>query len=80
MSSDMKSDADKKYDEYLKRVAEIELANEDNRVCPSCEREISVLDGAELRVRPNPYEIEIHGVLKPMYSCYDCYVEVEQDI
>ena len=62
---------------FQRAVEEIELANEGNRVCPSCEREVPE---EELRVRMDPFEIKIHNRLKPLYSCGDCYDEVELDI
>lgn len=66
--------------QFLEDARKIEDANSGNKICPLCEREIDEDTGVELRVRVNPYEVEIYDILRPLYSCYDCYLEVEEDV
>lgn len=67
---------------YLDKVAALE-ANSDG-VCPNCHGnndryELDEKDNV-LRVRANPYEYEVNGILSPMLSCFKCYLIVASDI
>ncbi len=69
---------------YRKRAAELEKTN--TGACPLCDdrRDRWSLRGDEgpdeVKVRVNPYEIEIYGNFKPMLSCLGCYFDIETDI
>jgi len=70
--------------DYRKAAAELEETS--TGVCPQCDDardrwNLKPEDGPdEVKVRVNPYEVEISGVLKPMLSCLGCYLAVDSDI
>lgn len=69
---------------YQKAAEELEKTN--TGACPLCDDRrdrwnLQPSDGPdEVKVRANPYEIEIYGELKPMLSCLGCYFVIETDI
>lgn len=76
---------------FNKEVEEVEAkySHLPEDFCPVCENNEKIHDpillpigkeGNEVRVRANPFVMEIHGVLTPMYSCFGCYIHERHEI
>lgn len=44
--------------------------------CPRCEK----TDVLEIRTRAHPVDRELYSELKPLYTCFECYLELGKDV
>lgn len=68
------------------QLAAAELEKQNTGKCPLCDdrRDSWTLrtedDPDEVRVRVDPFEVEIYGELKPLLSCLGCYFAIDSEI
>lgn len=65
-----------KYLKFDEEVEELEESYSNHVGCPLCNED----DARSVRARMDPYESRVNNKLKPMYSCYVCYFEKEQEV
>lgn len=44
--------------------------------CPQCKN----VDAFEVRVRVNPFDIEVYSEYNPLYTCFECYLKIGEDV
>lgn len=65
--------------DLMKKAETLLAAHGDNPACPSCGK-VPTEPGDVVRVRINPFELNVNGVKDVMLSCFMCYLRVEDDI
>lgn len=61
---------------FAKDARELEEKYADYAGCPRCKR----TDTLEPRVRVDPFAAEIYDELKALYTCFECYLEIGEEI